>query len=199
MKGIGSRQTGLFRPTAPLRREHPIRCGSDQKLEPRLFRAAKAASQGERVPVRIGRRRVAIVPAEDLLLLEAFENEEDLKDLRASRAEAERLGTIPWEQVKAMLGLDDNTQPFLREGEDEDGSSTRMADCESSFASASGCPVRVEASRRVVGILISEEMFALFRRLLDAEEDRLDSVAARDALRDVESVALEELANELGL
>lgn len=142
---------------------------------------------------------MAIVPAEDLLLLEAFENEEDLKDLRASRAEAERLGTIPWEQVKAMLGLDDNTQPFLREGEDEDGSSTRMADCESSFASASGCPVRVEASRRVVGILISEEMFALFRRLLDAEEDRLDSVAARDALRDVESVALEELANELGL
>lgn len=199
MKRIGSRRTGLFRPTAPLRREHPIRCGSDQKLEPHLFRAAKAASQGERVPVRIGRRRVAIVPAEDLLLLEAFENEEDLKDLRASRAEAERLGTIPWEQAKATLGLDRSTQPLLREGGAEDGSSARMADCESAFASASGCPVRVEASRRVVGILISEEMFAFFRRLLDGEEYRLDSVAARDALREVESISLEELVNDLGL
>ncbi len=62
-----------------------------------------------------------------------------------------------------------------------------------------GRPVRVENGGRVVGVLISDEDFALFRRLLDAEENRLDIAAAREALREVGSVSLEELLHELGL
>jgi hypothetical protein len=59
--------------------------------------------------------------------------------------------------------------------------------------------VGVENGGRVVGILISKETFALFRRLLEAEEDRLDVESARDALREPGSVSLEELVDELGL
>ncbi len=79
---------------------------TDRKLAARLLLAASRASQGERVSVRIGRQRVAVVPVEDLRVLERLENEADLRDVRASRAETERKGTIPWEKVKAALGLE---------------------------------------------------------------------------------------------
>ncbi|MBK9374018.1 MAG: hypothetical protein IPN03_09890 [Holophagales bacterium] len=52
---------------------------------------------------------------------------------------------------------------------------------------------------RVVGALISDEDLSLFRHVLDAEEDRLDVIAAREALRELGSISLEELADEMGL
>ena len=38
-------------------------------------------------------------------LLQALEDEEDLRDLQEVRLEMEREGTIPWEKAKAELGL----------------------------------------------------------------------------------------------
>lgn len=70
-----------------------------------LERAAARAAKGQRVTVRVGETEVAIVPIEDLRRIERLEDEEDLRDVRAARAEAKRKGTIPWERVKASLGL----------------------------------------------------------------------------------------------
>lgn len=62
--------------------------------------------QGERVVLRRGRKAVAaVVPIEDLKRLQRLEDEEDLRDARAALREAKRTGTIPWEKVKAELGL----------------------------------------------------------------------------------------------
>ena len=62
--------------------------------------------QGERVVLRRGRKAVAaVVPIEDLKRLQKLEDEEDLRDVRAALKEAKRKGTIPWEKVKAELGL----------------------------------------------------------------------------------------------
>lgn len=47
----------------------------------------------------------ALVPVEDLALLEALEDRVDLDDARAALAEARGKGTIPWEELKADLGL----------------------------------------------------------------------------------------------
>jgi hypothetical protein len=46
--------------------------------------------------------RAALVPVEDLDALEAMEDREDIAD--AARAMTEP-GSVPWEQVKADLGL----------------------------------------------------------------------------------------------
>ncbi len=62
--------------------------------------------QGERVMLRRGRKVVAaVIPIEDLKRLQKLEDEEDLRDVRAALKEAKRKGTIPWEKVKAELGL----------------------------------------------------------------------------------------------
>lgn len=62
--------------------------------------------QGERVMLRRGRKVVAaVIPIEDLKRLQKIEDEEDLRDVRAALKEAKRKGTIPWEKVKAELGL----------------------------------------------------------------------------------------------
>lgn len=252
-----------------------VRRAPGPSLAARLLEAAAKATQGERVRVRIGRRRVAIVPVEDLEFIEKLEDEEDLRDVRASRAETERRGAIPWEQVKASLGLDmSNHEPpappdqmmkesaldevrvfhdaeartltvWFGRAEDEavceevgggvvlskdgdgvvigfeklgfvaepeslrlvlegswgagDGTPSNATDCAQRALPARGRPLRLEAGGRVVGFLISDEDFALLRRLLDAEEDRLDVGATRRALREVGSVSLEELVDELGL
>jgi hypothetical protein len=76
-----------------------------RKTEDDLAQAAFRASQGERVPVRLGRKTVAVVPIEDLRRLQKLEDEEDLRDIRAARAEMQRKGAIPWEKAKASLGL----------------------------------------------------------------------------------------------
>jgi prevent-host-death family protein len=60
------------------------------------------------VVVRRGKKAVALIPFEDLELLEAFEEEEDLEDIKAMEAAKIEQGDdplIPWEQVKAKAGL----------------------------------------------------------------------------------------------
>src|ERR1035437_2799553 len=68
--------------------------------------ALARARHGERVVLRQGRKAVAaVVSIADLRLLQKLEDEEDLRDVRAARVEMKRKGTIPWEKVKAELGL----------------------------------------------------------------------------------------------
>lgn len=68
--------------------------------------ALDRARHGERVVLRQGKKAVAaVVPIADLRLLQKLENEEDLRDIHAARIEMKRKGTIPWEKVKAELGL----------------------------------------------------------------------------------------------
>lgn len=62
----------------------------------------------ERITVtRRGRAVAAVVPIEDLKLLEAIEDHLDAKDALEALEEWERDGrpSIPWEQVKKELGL----------------------------------------------------------------------------------------------
>ena len=60
----------------------------------------------ERVLVtRHGKPLVALVPIEDLQLLEELEDRIDLEKTRAALEQAKTEGTVPWEQVKASLGL----------------------------------------------------------------------------------------------
>ena len=47
----------------------------------------------------------AVVSVEDLALLQAIEDRRDARAARAARADAEKNGTIPWEELKAELGL----------------------------------------------------------------------------------------------
>ena len=68
----------------------------------------RAAYGRERVIiVRRGKRLAAVVPVEDVDLLEALENRMDAEDLRRALRDAKRRGEkpIPWEKVKKDLGL----------------------------------------------------------------------------------------------
>lgn len=66
----------------------------------------RAADGGERLTLRRdGREVAAIVSIEDLDVLRRLEDEADLADARAALDEAAVTGTIPWERVKADLGL----------------------------------------------------------------------------------------------
>jgi prevent-host-death family protein len=47
----------------------------------------------------------AVVPIEDIALIEEIEDREDLKAARAAMRDAKRKGTIPWARVKKELGL----------------------------------------------------------------------------------------------
>jgi hypothetical protein len=63
----------------------------------------KLACQGERVILHRNKKDVAaLVSMEDLALLEALEDRMDLEAIREALKEP---GSIPWEQVKANLGL----------------------------------------------------------------------------------------------
>jgi prevent-host-death family protein len=60
----------------------------------------------ERVTItRHGKALVALVPIEDLQLLEELEDRIDLEKTRAALEEVKAQGVVPWEQVKANLGL----------------------------------------------------------------------------------------------
>lgn len=56
---------------------------------------------------RRGRRVAAVIDADDLdRLIEAAEDLADIEAARASRAEVEVDGAVPWDEVKADLGIE---------------------------------------------------------------------------------------------
>jgi prevent-host-death family protein len=64
---------------------------------------SRAVYGRERVPIlRHGKPAAAIIPWEDLTLLEALE---DHADVEAARKALDEPGSIPWERVKTDLGL----------------------------------------------------------------------------------------------
>lgn len=66
----------------------------------------RAAFGKERVTLtRRGKEIVAVVPIEDVRLLEALEDKIDLEEARAALAEAKKKGTVPWEKIKNELGI----------------------------------------------------------------------------------------------
>jgi prevent-host-death family protein len=66
----------------------------------------RVAYGGDRILLhRRGRDLAALVPIEDLQLLEELERNADLAAARAALKEAGRKGTVPWEKLKAELGL----------------------------------------------------------------------------------------------
>jgi len=66
----------------------------------------RAAFGKERVVLtRRGKEVAAVVPIEDVKLLEELEDRIDLEEARAALTEAKSKGTIPWEKIKADLGL----------------------------------------------------------------------------------------------
>jgi len=66
----------------------------------------RAAFGKERVILtRHGKGIVALVPIEDVQLLEALEDEIDLHEARAALAEAKKKGTVSWEKFKKELGI----------------------------------------------------------------------------------------------
>jgi prevent-host-death family protein len=66
----------------------------------------RAADDKERVVLtRDGRGIVAVVPIEDLELLQDLEDRLDVEEAMAALAEAKEKGTIPLEALKADLGL----------------------------------------------------------------------------------------------
>ena len=67
----------------------------------------RAAYGHERILVtRRGKPVAAIVPAEDLALIEEIEEREDLAAVRAARKEIEREGTVDWSDLKVELNLE---------------------------------------------------------------------------------------------
>ncbi len=60
----------------------------------------------ERIVIgRHGKNRVAVIPYEDLQLLEELEDRLDLRAALASLKEAEQEGTVAWDDAKRELGL----------------------------------------------------------------------------------------------
>ena len=66
----------------------------------------RAAYGKERVVLtRRGKPLAAVVPIEDLQLLQELEDRLDLEEARAALADARAHGTVAWEQIKADLQL----------------------------------------------------------------------------------------------
>jgi prevent-host-death family protein len=64
---------------------------------------SKIARKGNRVVVtRGGKKFAALVPLDDLEFLEKLEDRMDIEDAKKALNES---GSIPWEKVKANLGL----------------------------------------------------------------------------------------------
>ncbi len=63
----------------------------------------RAAYRGERIVLhRRGKDLAAVVPVEDVALLEELE---DRLDVEAAKKALKEEGTIPWEKVRSDLGL----------------------------------------------------------------------------------------------
>ena len=66
----------------------------------------KAVGEGRRVVVTRHKRVAAVlVSARDLAILERLEDLQDIADARSALADVAANGSVPWEQVKAELGL----------------------------------------------------------------------------------------------
>ena len=66
----------------------------------------RAAFGKERlILTRRGKGVVALVPIEDVKLLEALEDRIDLEEARAALAESKKKGTVSWDKIKKDLGL----------------------------------------------------------------------------------------------
>ncbi len=66
----------------------------------------RVAYGGERIVVhRRGKDVVALVPVDDVALLQALEDRIDLEEARKALAEAKSKGTVSWEALKAEMGL----------------------------------------------------------------------------------------------
>ena len=66
----------------------------------------RAAFGKERVTLtRRGKEIVAVVPIEDVKLLEALEDKIDLEEARAALAESKKKGTVSWDKIKKELGI----------------------------------------------------------------------------------------------
>lgn len=66
----------------------------------------RSAYGKERVVLtRRGKGIAAVVPIEDLNLLEAIEDHLDLEDIEKALADPENKRAIPWDKVKKDLGL----------------------------------------------------------------------------------------------
>jgi prevent-host-death family protein len=66
----------------------------------------RVAYGGERVVLTRHRKRVAaVVPVDDLDLLETLEDTADLEAVRAALADPANREPIPWDAVKTRLGL----------------------------------------------------------------------------------------------
>jgi len=66
----------------------------------------RAAFGKERVTLtRRGKEIVAVVPIEDVKLLEALEDKIDLEAARAALAESKKKGTVSWDKIKKELGI----------------------------------------------------------------------------------------------
>jgi prevent-host-death family protein len=76
------------------------------KARGNFTKVLEKASRGERIVLLRHKKGVAaLVPIADLVLLEEIEDRVDARAGRLAMQEAERTGMIPWEQVKAELGL----------------------------------------------------------------------------------------------
>jgi prevent-host-death family protein len=66
----------------------------------------RAAFGKERIVLtRRGKEIAAVVPIEDVKLLEEIEDRIDLEEARAALAQVKSKGTISWEKIKVDLGL----------------------------------------------------------------------------------------------
>jgi len=54
---------------------------------------------------RRGKQIAAVIPIEDLELIERIEDEIDIREARKALTEARKKGTIPWAELKKELGL----------------------------------------------------------------------------------------------
>ena len=65
----------------------------------------RAAFGKERVTLtRRGKEIVAVVPIEDVKLLEALEDKIDLEEAREALAEAKKKGTVSWAEIQERAG-----------------------------------------------------------------------------------------------
>ena len=84
------------------------RLAADKAREHFSDTLTRVADTGERIVLQSqGKDVAALIPVEDLALLEELEDRLDLEDFRAAKEEWEREGkkTVPWEKIKADLGL----------------------------------------------------------------------------------------------